>query len=175
MVALRQYLAGVSVYFSYQQENQSDLAIFNEYETKTAYTFMSYMLANFRETASYYGEHYILTKKNYAYNILLYNPSPMNAPSSHYDEMLYALHMSDEAQQQGYIVSTETITDVEKGCLDSIISDNISSGQQLPTHLKYKLNKYNRPKLTVDYHDFQQEPYTVRAKANAVTLVTIYL
>lgn len=175
VVALRQYLAGVSVYFSYQQENQSDLAIFNEYETKTAYTFMSYMLANFRETASYYGEHYILTKKNYAYNILLYNPSPMNAPSSHYDEMLYALHMSDEAQQQGYIVSTETITDVEKGCLDSIISDNISSGQQLPTHLKYKLNKYNRPKLTVDYHDFQQEPYTVRAKANAVTLVTIYL
>ncbi|MCY1572353.1 helix-turn-helix transcriptional regulator [Staphylococcus pettenkoferi] len=175
VVALRQHLAGVSVYFSYRQENQSDLAIFNDYETKTAYTFMSYMLPNFRETASYYGDHYILTKKNYAYNILLYNPSPVSTSTSSYDETLYALHMSDAAQQQSYIVSTETITDVEKGCLNSIISDNISSGQQLPTHLKYKLNKYNRPKLTVDYHDFQHEPYIVKAKANAVTLVTIYL
>lgn len=136
---------------------------------------MSYMLANFRETASYYGEHYILTKKNYAYNILLYNPTPVSTSTASYDETLYALHMNDAAQQQGYIVSTETITDVEKGCLDSIISENISSGQQLPTHLKYKLNKYNRPKLTVDYHDFQHEPYMVKAKANAVTLVTIYL
>jgi AraC-like DNA-binding protein len=168
----KKYLAGSSIHFNKNNENQ--ISIFDETENKTLFFHIGIMLLNFSRYRCFYGENYIITKSMHGYNILLFNSdNKITDKISEHTHVFYIDFQNSEISND--VIISEELLNSDYGSIDGIVDTEIKMREAFPDSLKYKLSQHNSPKLTVNQYNHKTGSYTVKLPPRSVVMLTIYL